>query len=199
MDVELLPHARSADGTLTLRALASQDREQLLRWRNQPQVARHMYTEHAISPAEHAAWFERALADPARRYWIIVADGAEIGLANLYDLNPAHRRCSWAFYIGEADIRGKGIGTFVEYAVLSYVFDRLEFNRLCCEVLTENEPVWRMHLKCGFTLEGRYRRHIRKGSAYHDVVALAMLRDDWPSVKRMLRQKLVDRGLSLPA
>jgi len=199
MDAEFLPCARSPDGTLALRPMTVDDRDPLLRWRNLPQVARHMYTEHEISADEHAAWFERALADLTRRYWIIVADGSDVGLANLYDISMTHRRCSWAFYIGDADVRGKGIGTFVEYSVLSSVFDRLELNRLCCEVLAENEPVWRMHLKCGFMLEGKYRRHIRKGTSYHDVIALAMLRDDWHGIKRMLMQKLVDRGLSLVA
>ncbi|HUK08686.1 MAG TPA: UDP-4-amino-4,6-dideoxy-N-acetyl-beta-L-altrosamine N-acetyltransferase [Stellaceae bacterium] len=197
MDAERLPHARSADGSLALRPLASDDRERLLDWRNRPHVARHMYTEHEISTEEHAAWFERALTDPARRYWIILADGVEIGLVNLYDIDPAHGRCALAIYIAELDRRGKGIGTFVDYAVLSYVFDRLDFNRICCEVLAENDPGWRIHLKCGFTLEGRLRRHIRKGNAYHDVVLLAMLQQEWPSARRMLERKLGDRGLSL--
>src|SRR5271168_3035220 len=107
MDAELLPFVRSADATMALRPLRAADSEQLLRWRNLPQVARYMYTEHEISAAEHAAWFERALNDPTRRYWIIVADGVDIGLGNLYDISTTHRRCFWAFYIGDAEVRGK--------------------------------------------------------------------------------------------
>ena len=197
MDMELLPRARSADGTLALRSLTSGDRERLLRWRNLPHVARFMYTEHEISGEEHAAWFERALVDPARRYWIIVVDGIETGLVGLYDIDRVHRRCALAIYIAELDKRGKGIGSFVDYAVLSYVFDRLEFNRISCEVLAENDHGWRIHLKCGFSIEGRLRRFIRKGDAYHDVVLLAMLRQDWQGVRRMLERKLTDRGFSL--
>jgi len=197
MDAEVLPRAVSVESALALRATHAGDRDLVRSWRNAPHVARYMYTDQWISPEAHAAWFERALADPTRRYWIIVADGADIGLANLYDLQGAHRRCSWAFYIGAPEIRGKGIGTFVEYSVLSYVFDRLGLAKLCCEVLAENEPVWRMHEKYGFAIEGRYRRHICKGGVFHDVIALAMLAEDWARVKPAMRQKLVDRGLAI--
>jgi RimJ/RimL family protein N-acetyltransferase len=83
--------------------------------------------------------------------------------------------------------------------VLSYVFDRLGFNKLCCEVLAENEPVWRMHEKYGFAIEGRYRRHICKSGTFHDVIALAMLAGDWARLKPAMRQKLGERGLALDA
>jgi UDP-4-amino-4,6-dideoxy-N-acetyl-beta-L-altrosamine N-acetyltransferase len=197
MDMDVLPRATSTDSSLALRAMNADDRDLVRAWRNSPHVARYMYTDHPISPEAHAQWFARALADPTRRYWIIVADGSDIGLANLYDIQAAHRRCSWAFYLGAPEIRGKGIGSFVEYAVLSTVFDRLDLNKLCCEVLAENEPVWQMHQKYGFTIEGRYRQHISKGGVCHDVVALAMLAEDWARLKPSLRQKLVDRGLAL--
>jgi len=197
MDAEVLPRAVSVESALALRATRAGDGDLVRSWRNAPHVARYMYTDQWISPEAHAAWFERALADPTRRYWIIVADGADIGLANLYDVQGAHRRCSWAFYIGAPEIRGKGIGTFVEYSVLSYVFDRLGLAKLCCEVLAQNEPVWRMHEKYGFAIEGRYRRHICKGGVFHDVIALAMLAEDWARVKPAMRQKLVDRGLAI--
>ena len=197
MDADVLPRAISTDAALALRPMVADDRDLVRGWRNAPHVARYMYTDQAISPEAHAQWFERALADPARRYWIIVADGVDVGLANLYDIQPAHRRCFWAFYIGAAEIRGKGIGSFVEYAVLTTVFDRLGLNKLCCEVLADNEPVWQMHQKYGFTIEGRYRQHVSKGGAFHDVVALAMLAEDWARLKPVLRQKLVDRGVAL--
>jgi UDP-4-amino-4,6-dideoxy-N-acetyl-beta-L-altrosamine N-acetyltransferase len=197
MDAEVLPRARSAETSLALRAMRADDRDLVRQWRNAPHVARYMYTDQEISAEAHAQWFARALADPARRYWIIVADGADIGLANLYDIQTVHRRCFWAFYIGAPEIRGKGIGSFVEYAVLSYVFDRRGFNKLCCEVLAENEPVWRMHEKYGFVIEGRYRRHICKTGIFHDVIALAMLAEDWARLKSAMRQKLRERGLAL--
>ena len=100
---------------VVLRPLGAQDRDRLLAWRNQPEIARWMYSDHAISAAEHARWFEGAMADPRRRYWVIEADGLPVGLANLYDLAPEHGRTSWAYYLADPSTRGQGIGAFVEY------------------------------------------------------------------------------------
>ena len=47
----------------------------------------------------------------------------------------------------------------------------------------------------GFAEEGRMRRHIRKGDTWLDVVALAMLRDEWLAVKPGIEEKLAARGL----
>ena len=43
-----------------MRPLADGDRDRLLAWRNQPEVARWMYSDHVISPDEHARWFAAA-------------------------------------------------------------------------------------------------------------------------------------------
>jgi UDP-4-amino-4,6-dideoxy-N-acetyl-beta-L-altrosamine N-acetyltransferase len=93
---------------VVLRPLATGDSERLLAWRNLPEIARWMYSDHVISPAEHARWFSAALADPRRRYWVIEADGRPVGLANLYDLAPEHGRTAWAYYLADPSTRGQG-------------------------------------------------------------------------------------------
>ena len=82
-----------------------------------------MYTDHPISQAEHDRWFEAALAAADRRYWIIEMDEAPVGLANLAKIDPAGRRCEWAYYLGEPSTRGQGLGSRIEYIVLRYVFE----------------------------------------------------------------------------
>ncbi|MFB2351245.1 GNAT family N-acetyltransferase, partial [Priestia megaterium] len=90
-------------------------------------------TDHVISPAEHARWFAAAMADPARKYWIIELDGEPVGLANLYDISPANRKCAWAYYLASPSVRGKGVGAFVEFWVIEHVFGDLGLDKLCCE------------------------------------------------------------------
>src|SRR4051812_43997408 len=98
-----------------LRRVEAADSARLLRWRNSPEVSAYMYTDHQISPAEHDRWFEGALEAADRRYWIIEMDGGPVGLANLARIDPAARRCEWAYYLGEASTRGKGLGSRIEY------------------------------------------------------------------------------------
>lgn len=176
-----------------LREITKSDRDQILAWRNLPDVAKHMYSGHLITAKEHAAWFACTLDDDSRKYWIIYHDGRGIGLANLYDITSVHRRCSWAFYVAEPDIRGQGIGSYVEFFILSYVFDLLNFNKLCCEVFATNEPVWKMHLKFGFVQEALYHNHIFKDDTFHDVVALAMFRECWHQRREAHKALLIER------
>jgi UDP-4-amino-4,6-dideoxy-N-acetyl-beta-L-altrosamine N-acetyltransferase len=182
-----------------LRPLEGADRDRLLAWRNQPEIARWMYSDHAIGPEEHARWFAGALADERRRYWVIEADGLPVGLANLYDLAPEHGRTAWAYYLADSSTRGQGIGAFVEYWVIEHVFAELRLNKLWCEVLIGNEAVWRLHEGFGFRREALFRQHVRKEGAPADVVGLGLLASDWAATRAASRARLVSRGFDLPA
>lgn len=184
---------------VTLRALAARDCDRLLVWRNLPEIARWMYSDHLISKAEHARWFDAAFADPRRRYWIVETDATPVGLANLYDLAPEHGRTSWAYYLAEPSTRGQGVGAFVEYWVIEHVFGELGLNKLWCEVLIGNEGVWRLHEGFGFQREALLRQHVRKDGEPADVVGLGLLRADWASVREASRARLASRGFDLPS
>ena len=177
-----------------LRALQPGDRDRLLAWRNQPDVARWMYSDQRIAADMHARWFEAALVDPRRRYWVIEADGKPVGLANLYDLAPEHGRASWAYYLADPSTRGQGIGAYVEYWVIEHVFGDLGLNKLWCEVLLENEAVWRLHQSFGFVREAHYRDHVWKAGRFQDVVGLGLLADDWASVREACADRLAQKG-----
>jgi len=177
-----------------MRPPGPEDSARLLAWRNLPEIRRWMYTDHLISQAEHDRWFAAALADPARRYWIIELDGVPVGLANLADMSPAHRRTAWAYYLADPSVRGRGIGAYVEYFVIEHVFAELGLNKLCCEVLIENEAVWKMHEAFGFQREALFRQHIWKDGTASDVVGLGLLADDWAAIRPASRERLAARG-----
>ncbi len=184
--------------TVTLRPLEAGDSERLRGWRNQPEIARWMYSDHVIGPEEHARWFAGALADPRRRYWVIEADGAPVGLANLYDLAPEHGRASWAYYVAEASVRGKGVGAAVEFQVIEQVFGPLGLNKLWCEVLVDNAGVVRLHESFGFQREARMREHVRKEGQAVDVVGLGLLAAGWAVQRPASLARLLKHGFEFP-
>jgi pseudaminic acid biosynthesis N-acetyl transferase len=169
----------SKPSDVTFRPLSLADIIRVREWRNLPEVARYMYTDHEISEAEHASWFGKALDAPDRRYWIIELDSIPVGLANVYDINTSHRRAYWAFYLADPTVRGRGVGSATERFVLRYAFEELALNKLCCEVLGSNEAVVAMHSKFGFVVDGTLRSHIWKQDHFEDVVALSMLAEEW--------------------
>lgn len=180
--------------TVTLRDLTEEDRERLHVWRNSPEVAAYMYTDHHISRAEHNRWFDGLSTDPRRRYWVIETDGKPVGLANLAEIDPNHSRCAWAYYLADPSVRGLGVGSFVEFWMIEHVFGALGLNRLWCEVLISNEAVWKLHQSYGFQREALYRQHVMKNGQYQDVVGLGLLADDWPALRPAMKARLEAKG-----
>ena len=180
-----------------LRSLGSDDKDRLLAWRNSPEVSAYMYTDHQITPEEHERWFAGALVDTRRAYWIIVMDGAPVGMANLYDIDRPNRRCAWAYYLAEPSVRGKGVGGYVEYLVIERVFGEFGLRKLWCEVLESNRGVWRMHQKFGFKQEAHFRLHVLKNGEMADVLGLGLLVEDWAEAKPRIAETLKASGYGL--
>lgn len=183
---------------IRLRPMAPVDKDKVRTWRNSPEVARYMYTDHAISPEEHERWFSSTLEDRRKRYWIVVHRGEDVGLACLYDIEPTHRRASWAFYLADPGRRGKALGGFVELAVLKYAFEQLGLHKLCCEVLASNRAVLALHERFGFRREGLLGDHVFKGERFHDVVCLGLTRPEWEAKRPGLEELLgrIERRLT---
>jgi len=180
-----------------LRPATAADSERLLHWRNQPDVARWMYSDHLITPEEHARWIATALPDPTRRYWIVEMHGEPVGMAGLVDISQAHRKATLVHYLADEVTRGHGLGAFVEVWLLDQTFRELGLNKLWCEVLAENERAWRMHEGFGFTREALFRAHIWKAGAPHDVVGLGMLAGDWKALRGESVARLRARGFKI--
>lgn len=168
-----------AAGAVTLRPLAPEDSTRVLAWRNLPDVARYMFTDHRITEAEHFRWFSAAINDDTRRYWIIELDDEPVGLANLYDISTLHRRAYLGLYLADARVRGMGVGSATDRFLLHHAFEELGLEKLCAEALATNEAGIKVHQHHGFRVDGILRRHVVKADQRVDVVTLSLLRDEW--------------------
>jgi UDP-4-amino-4,6-dideoxy-N-acetyl-beta-L-altrosamine N-acetyltransferase len=180
-----------------LRPLAADDRDTVRAWRNQPHVAAMMYTDHEIGAEEHTRWFAATLTDPARRYFIIEADGEGAGLAGFTEIDG--QSASWAFYLAAAETRGKGLGAETEFLMLSHAFEMLRLETLRCEVLARNAPVIAMHEGFGFSRTGVLAGRAMKNGVPEHVVTLAMHARDWPAAKAKAEARLAERRARNPA
>lgn len=154
-------------------------------WRNAPEVRRAMYTHHEISWQEHEKWWrDRAYS----QHYLIAEDPNPVGFVSLTNINKEQGTADWAFY--KASNAPKGTGTRMERAAIEYAFETLKLERLSCEVLSYNKPVYYLHRKHGFQLEGTLKRaHLFEGER-HDIYKLALFKGDW---KDALEQTWVGR------
>ncbi|MDJ0765387.1 MAG: UDP-4-amino-4,6-dideoxy-N-acetyl-beta-L-altrosamine N-acetyltransferase [Myxococcota bacterium] len=180
---------------IELRDVVASDKETMRQWRNLPEVSKYMLTSHEISHEEHSVWFDNMLKDNRCRYWIVMLDSEAVGVANIAGIDLRHSRCSLGFYLPSPQVRGKGVGSFVEYSILDYVFERMKLNKLCAEVIRFNKVGIGIHKKFGFVEEGLLRQHIMKQGTPHDVVCLSMLRSEWKTLKADLKARLLEKGI----
>jgi UDP-4-amino-4,6-dideoxy-N-acetyl-beta-L-altrosamine N-acetyltransferase len=180
---------------VSFRPIGEGDRDRLLAWRNSPEVAAYMYSDHVITSEEHARWFAGIGSDPSRVYWIIEMDGAPVGLVNLYDIQSAE--CAWAYYLADPATRGRGVGAYVELRMLDHVFGDLALGRLWCEVLEDNEAVWKLHQSFGFEVAERLVGRAVKAGVARDALRLRLAAEVWRELRGGCVERLAARGFDV--
>ncbi|KAF5414901.1 MAG: hypothetical protein C5S49_06485 [Candidatus Methanogaster sp.] len=168
---------------IILKRIASDKLEKIMKWRISPEVSIYMYTNPKLTIEDQKIWFQRINNDSTVSYWIIIVDGIDVGVINLYDIDQRNKRCFWAYYIGDTSARGKGIARHLECNIYDYVFLEMGLNKLCCEVLESNDTVVGIHKKFGSEIEGTFKQHIHKNEKFLDVVRMAILKEKWMRIK----------------
>jgi UDP-4-amino-4,6-dideoxy-N-acetyl-beta-L-altrosamine N-acetyltransferase len=174
-----------------LRPLEESDLEQVLQWRNSEHIRSNMYTDHIISWDEHQSWFEKINQDQSVSYHICEMRNSAIGLVYFTSLDWKNKKCFWGFYLGESDTP-LGSGAVIEFIALEYIFEILYIRKLCCEVLSFNEAVAKLHKKFGFQQEGLFIKHVLKNNRYQDVLFLSLFQEDW-SINKERISRLIFR------
>lgn len=159
-----------------LRKMVEDDLSFVLQWRNHPDVRRYMYTQHEITPEEHAQWFSRICHDDTQGSFIFVIDDALLGYVNFKRI-AASAVADWGFYL--APDAPKGTGIQLGTAALSYAFQQMKLHKVCGQALGYNEKSKGFHLRLGFKREGVLRLHHFDGKDYHDVECFGLLANEW--------------------
>ena len=169
---------------IKLRKVHEEDLEKIMVWRMKPSVTKYMYTDPVLTLEGQKKWFQKISTDESCRYWIIDVDGVAIGLLGLIHIEPEHKRCSWVWYIGEDEYRGKGIAKKIQLNLYDYVFYHMNFNRLYSDILSFNtHEIKNVHEAVGYEVEGVLKQHVIKNGEYLDVVMMGITKDKWNTIK----------------
>ncbi|MAI34820.1 MAG: UDP-4-amino-4,6-dideoxy-N-acetyl-beta-L-altrosamine N-acetyltransferase [Rhodopirellula sp.] len=156
--------------------MTDRDLEQVLSWRNHPDVRRFMYTSHMISPDEHARWFERTREQQGVWLLIYELEGIPRGFVNI-SRTRSSQVADWGFYL--APDSESGTGSALGMAALEYAFRDLELHKVCGQALGFNKRSIKFHEKLGFIREGVLREQHFDGEHYHDVLCFGLLASEW--------------------
>lgn len=176
------------EGTrVNLRAIEMADLERCQRWINDREVTRHLAMRYPMSMAAEESWLRNQTSKPMSFEGVLFAietkEGRHIGNVDMHAVQPENRASMLGIMIGERDCWSQGYGSDALRTLLGFAFDEMNLNRVELHVFAKNERAIACYVKCGFVEEGRLRQDVYYEGAYHDVVVMAVLRDEFDAAR----------------
>jgi RimJ/RimL family protein N-acetyltransferase len=128
------------------------------------------------------AWLEKMAGCKDNGGFVLFATenlaGDTVGWVSLHSRDPKNGTFSFGVAVYRAH-RGHGYGLDAVRTVLKYGFWEQRYQKCNSVCAHSNEASMRMHIKLGFTEEGRIRRDSFFNGEYHDSVWFGMTREEF--------------------
>ncbi|MGB9756957.1 MAG: GNAT family N-acetyltransferase [Candidatus Bipolaricaulaceae bacterium] len=168
---------------LRLRAIEREDIPRFLRWLNDPEVRRFLLMHEPLSRAREERWFEEQLSrqsDLILAIEVLVGDEwVHIGNVGLHRLDLKNRTAVLGIVIGEKGFWGKGYGREAIRVLLRYAFFEIGLHRVELETFAFNERALRCYEAVGFKRVGVRREAFFREGAFHDVILMDLLAEEF--------------------
>jgi RimJ/RimL family protein N-acetyltransferase len=132
-----------------------------------------------VSSHSQEQWYNNSSNNGIDFRFVIEFDGKAVGIVNLTNIDWKNRKATTAIKLHMSCPKRKGIGTDAVLAIERYAFEELQFNRLESSILAYNIPSEKLHLKCGWKIEGMQRSSIYKNNEFHDLKIVGLLKKDY--------------------
>ena len=117
------------------------------------------------------------------------SDDRIVGSINPHSVDLVNGTFSFGIAVG-AEHKGQGYAGEAVLLLQRYMFDERRFQKCETLVYSYNTPSLALHRKLGFVEEGRQRRHLFLGGAYHDAVLFGMTVEEFHELYPKLRPRL---------
>jgi RimJ/RimL family protein N-acetyltransferase len=154
-------------------------RQKLFDWMNDGPTRRAAGEYRPFSEPEFDAWLAGMTAGREQMLFIIAEQESmtPAGFCTLTGVSPVHRRGRLGIAV-DSGMRRRGLGGDAVAGLTRHAFFDLGLERLALDAPAGNEAALRLYERCGFRREGVWRRHFFIDGAFHDAVAMAILRDE---------------------
>jgi RimJ/RimL family protein N-acetyltransferase len=173
---------------IMLREYRQEDYNAIRAWVNDRETVQYLSARYWMpqSAADTADLLEHATHAGGNGAFFVIADresGEYLGQIDLISINWKLHFAEMAVVLGRETQRGKGIGGEAIALMLEYVFTVLGLNRVELDVAVGNRRAVRCYEKAGFVLEGTKRQAFMVGGEYHDLLVMAVLKQDWQKAR----------------
>ena len=140
---------------ITLRGIAEEDTDRIVRWRSDPEIYRYFGSPHKLTKEEHLRWYrESYLSDKNRIDWIgVLHNDAYVGVfgAKRGDDNAKEAEVS---YLLSPHCYGKGYAGEAITAILSFCAETWGCAYAVAEIHKENRASLKFAERLGFLPQG---------------------------------------------
>jgi RimJ/RimL family protein N-acetyltransferase len=169
---------------ISLRPLAESDVDSIMTWVNDRDVVGHIasFAGPPLSRDDELAFIRRTLASATDRVWSVLeaSTGRYLGQVGIHQIHARSRVGRVACVIASRGDHGKGYGTAAVRAVVDRGFGELGLHKLWLMVFRRNERGRRLYGRIGFASEGVLRDEYFHDGAWHDMVRMSLLANEWP-------------------
>lgn len=168
-----------------LRLMMREDTDLIVAWRNSEEVRKNFIYQELFTREGHENWI-RNMVDTGRVVQMIICDletDRALGSVYIRDIDRHHNKAEYGIFIGEADGRGRGVGTAAARLMLRYCFEEQGLHRVYLRALADNLQAIRSYEKAGFVREGYLREDVCIDGRYRDIVWMAVLKETEAEIK----------------
>ena len=165
---------------MLLRPITDQDTDLIVQWRNTPEVRNNFIFQKPFTTEMHREWLKTKVNTGEVIQYIIEdrASAKPVGSVYFRDIDAANRSAEYGVFIGEAQARGKGIGSETASLFCRYGFEELGLHRISLRVLSGNEQAIRSYQNAGFQMEGIFRDMVFLQGKWRNVIFMACLEQE---------------------
>lgn len=167
------------DNRITLRALEPEDLDIIYQWENDAALWRYGATTAPFSRRLILEYLKTYSADiyaqrQLRLMICLAADGTRVGLIDLFDFDPTHRRASVGLMV-DRRFQNRGIGSRALAMMADYGRKVLHMHQLSAQVAVSNEKSIRLFQRAGYTACGTLREWLCTADGYVDVAQFQLM------------------------
>ena len=163
---------------IILREVGEEDLNLIIKWRNDPEILRWLFSYLPLRKVKQREWYEKYLNDCTQQTFIIELKEEEtpIGTVGLTDIDYKNQRADLTIIIGEKDYWGRELGEEALNLLVKFAFNEMNLRKIKALVFSDNDKAIKLYEECGFKEEGILKEEIFEEGKFKDVVVMSILR-----------------------
>lgn len=158
-----------------LRPITREDTPNIVRWRNSEGVRPFFIYQEPFTSEGHLQWLKNQVETKKCYQFIICVkqNHRPIGSTYLRDYDSLCRKAEYGVFIGEEEMKGRGIGVESLRLTLEFAFGQLRLHKVFARAFSDNKASINTFLRCGFEQEAYLKDEVLVKGEYRDIVLLA--------------------------